>query len=171
MGADGEDQPHEGGLIDNVMGGLVPGAGVGLVAGSAKAYLNGMSSADTLARIEALRASSRPPSAAALAAMAPTPPLRMIAATTGLFAVVGAIFTAVEPMAQNARGRRDAFNGAIAGCAAGSVVGLKTGTLHGSAGACAAFAAMSALIETVGFGATDGSKRREKVYGVVADDE
>lgn len=170
MGTDGEDA-HEGGLIDNIMAGLVPGAAVGVFAGSAKAYLNGLSAADTLARIEALRASSRPPSPAALAAMAPTPPLRMIAATTGLFAAVGAIFTTVEPIAQNARGRKDAFNGAVAGCAAGSIVGLKTGTVHASAGACAAFAAVSALIETVGFGASDGSKRREKVYGVVADDE
>lgn len=71
-------------------------------------------------------------------------------------------------MARSIRGKRDFVNGAIAGCAAGSVVGLRAGSVLMSGGACAAFAAMSAFVETVGFDSVNDytTRRRKAVYGV-----
>ena len=80
----------------------------------------------------------------------------------------------MEPLVQGWRsGKKDIWNGAAAGCAAGSVVGLRTGSVLGSAGACAAFASMSALVESIGLGQTSSptEARRKAVYGIAADDK
>lgn len=77
-------------------------------------------------------------------------PLPGIVMTTATFAAVGGIFTGATAVAEDVRGKQDIWNGAIAGIAAGSVVGLRSGSLYASAGACGAFAAMSIILEILG---------------------
>ncbi len=140
------------GLITNAMNGLVPGLGIGLFVGSARAYLSGLSHAQ----------------AVAAGRVVANPPLRLITTTTAMFATVGAMYTATEPIVRSARDNvDDPWNGAVAGCAAGALVGVRNGSLATSCGACASFAAISAFIEVVPSGNDDTMKRRKAVYGMV----
>lgn len=162
-----------GGLIQDAASGFGPGALFGVMVGSARAYLNGLSHAQMTAALAAAKASARPPTGAALAAMTPTPPLRMIASATALFAAAGTVFATTEPIIAGARGGSgdsDLLSGMVAGCAAGAVFGLKNGSVATSAGACAACAAMSAFVDIVETGNDDTVRRRKAVYGVVEPD-
>ena len=140
------------GLIANAMNGFVPGVGIGFFVGSARAYLAGLSHAQAVAAGRVIA----------------NPPLRMILTSTAMFASVGAMYTAAEPIVRNMRDNTDdAMNGAIAGCAAGSLVGIRNGSVGVSAGACATFAALSAMVELVPHSNDNTIVRRKAVYGVV----
>ena len=66
------------------------------------------------------------------------------------FGVIGTAFAASECLAESFRGKKDAWNGAMGGAAAGAVVGLRAGRLPVGVGAAAALAAVSALVDTSG---------------------
>lgn len=145
---------NDDGLIINAMRGLVPGVICGGVVGSARAYLSGLSYSGALGAIPASRT---------------TAPLKTLLSTTVLFASVGTLYTTAEPIAAGMRGKNDALNGAVAGCVAGSAVGLRNGNVQAGLGACAAFAAMSTFVEVVSHGNDKTVVRRKAVYGVVED--
>lgn len=94
-------------------------------------------------------------------------PLKIVAATTAMFAAVSGVYTASEGIVQNIRGKKDIGNGAIAGCAAGSLIGLRKGSVQMVAGGCASFAVVSAFLETFGgLGSVHNrtEQRRKAVY-------
>ncbi|CAI7744748.1 unnamed protein product, partial [Closterium sp. NIES-54] len=64
------------------------------------------------------------------------------------FAVMGAIFSASECMAEKARARHDEVNTVIAGCVTGGALSARAGPQAACMG-CAGFAAFSLLIEKV----------------------
>lgn len=161
----------EKGLIQTAAEGFGTGTAVGLFVGSCKAYLQGLSHAQAMQALEAAKASARPPTGAALAAMTPTPPGRIIATTTALFAAVGTLYTTSEPIIASMRGGQDdVWNRAAAGCVAGSAVGFKSGSVGTSAGACAAMAGIVAFTELVSHGNDASLKRKMAVYGVYDDE-
>eukprot|EP00270_Netrium_digitus_P020613 TRINITY_DN853_c0_g1_i1.p1 TRINITY_DN853_c0_g1~~TRINITY_DN853_c0_g1_i1.p1 ORF type:complete len:154 (+),score=25.67 TRINITY_DN853_c0_g1_i1:53-514(+) len=66
------------------------------------------------------------------------------------FAAIGTVFAATDAIAQEVRGKKDIWNGFLGGLAAGSVVGLRTGSVPMAVGASAAFAAMSVIVDASG---------------------
>ncbi|KAJ7540812.1 hypothetical protein O6H91_10G031900 [Diphasiastrum complanatum] len=63
------------------------------------------------------------------------------------FAAIGGTFAFVDALSESIRGKKDIFNGALGGFAAGAVLGLKAGKVPIGLGAGAAFAAISALLD------------------------
>eukprot|EP00475_Leptophrys_vorax_P041754 TRINITY_DN78803_c0_g1_i1.p1 TRINITY_DN78803_c0_g1~~TRINITY_DN78803_c0_g1_i1.p1 ORF type:complete len:157 (-),score=14.90 TRINITY_DN78803_c0_g1_i1:359-829(-) len=66
------------------------------------------------------------------------------------FAAVGSAFAAADAISQEARGKKDLWNGVVGGLAAGAVVGLQANSLPVAAGACASLAVASAVIDASG---------------------
>ncbi|OSX68561.1 hypothetical protein BU14_2578s0001 [Porphyra umbilicalis] len=80
----------------------------------------------------------------------PPQPLRMVGRTTLVYTAMGGIFASVEDTMSSLRdGRKDIWNGAVAGCAAGMVFGVNSQKLSVGAGMCATLAATSAFLEAV----------------------
>ncbi|ORY94727.1 Tim17/Tim22/Tim23/Pmp24 family-domain-containing protein [Syncephalastrum racemosum] len=84
--------------------------------------------------------------------------------TIGLFAAVGGIFTATECASKSIRGEDDAINAGIAGCAAGFVAGVKTGSIAKMCAACAGVGATMFAYEYSGElkGALNGKSVSER---------
>lgn len=74
----------------------------------------------------------------------------MVGRTGLVYAAMGGIFATVEDTLVSLRdGRKDIWNGATAGCAAGMVFGVSSQKLSVGAGMCASLAATSAFLEAV----------------------
>jgi Tim17/Tim22/Tim23/Pmp24 family len=136
MGGDGEDKD----LLGAVTDGMMMSAPMGFVVGSAKAFLSGHSP-------EAKAAASAAARGAVAATASYTHPVLAIAGHTGAFASLGAVYCGTEQLLKSTRGKSDVWNKAIAGCSAGSVVGVRSGSVAAGGGACAAFAAMALLVD------------------------
>ncbi|KAK4538464.1 hypothetical protein CDCA_CDCA18G4489 [Cyanidium caldarium] len=66
-----------------------------------------------------------------------------------LFAAIGATYTVGEGLMEAVRGeQQDVWNGAVGGCAAGAVLGVRTASAPTALGACVLFAAFSALMDS-----------------------
>lgn len=63
------------------------------------------------------------------------------------FAAVGAVFIGGTAMAESMRGKDDMYNRMIGACAAGTVVGMRTGKASTSAVACPIMAFVSAVVD------------------------
>lgn len=74
----------------------------------------------------------------------------IVGRNTATFAALGATYATVECSAESIRGQRDVYNSMVAGCAAGVVIGARTGSVKAGLGACAAFAAMTAAVRQFG---------------------
>lgn len=72
--------------------------------------------------------------------------MAQLAATTGAFAGLGAVYLGTETLLRNNRDKDDVWNRVIAGSLAGSLVGLRTGSLFVSGGAAAAIAFGTCLL-------------------------
>lgn len=72
---------------------------------------------------------------------------RVIAANALLFGAVGTTFAAAESVLESTRGTDDALNSVGAGCLAGAVLGLRSGSPGLAAGGCAALAAAVGAVE------------------------
>lgn len=159
MGGDAEDK----GLVGAIAEGVTVAAPIGLASGAAQAFLAGHSPGAKAAAAASARGATQ-----AIAGY--TPPLTQIAGVTGAFAGVGAVYAATEQIVRTSRGTDDSLNKAIAGCAAGSVVGIRTGSAYAGGGACAAFAAMSAFLDLMGGTAgpvvNETWIKRKKIYEV-----
>jgi hypothetical protein len=139
MGGEAEDK----GLLGAVTEGVSISAPIGLAVGSARAFLSGHSP-EAKAAAAAAAAAAR---GAAPTAVAYTHPVAAIASHTGAFAALGAVYCGTEQLARSSRGKDDVWNKAIAGCSAGSVVGLRTGSVVAGGGACAVFASMAIVLD------------------------
>ena len=73
-----------------------------------------------------------------------------IASGAALFGALGGAYASVSCAAEEARGARDAWNGALGGCASGAVMGLRNGSVSRGASAAAAFALASAAVDVSG---------------------
>lgn len=95
-------------------------------------------------------------------------PLPALFATTATYAALGGVYTGVEALAEDMRGKHDLWNRVIGGAAAGSLVGLRTGSVYASGGAafaCGVVAfAIGALGGTIGPVNNPGLARREAIY-------
>lgn len=67
-------------------------------------------------------------------------PLAYVLSTTGAFAGLGAVYLGTETLLRNNRDKDDVWNRVIAGSLAGSLVGLRNGSLYASGGAAASIA-------------------------------
>jgi hypothetical protein len=63
------------------------------------------------------------------------------------FAAIGLAYTGMDCLAETLREKKDAWNGAIGGAAAGIVLGLRVGRLPVALGAAAAMAATSVIVD------------------------
>lgn len=66
----------------------------------------------------------------------------LIRSHAGLFAAVGAVYAATECLSMGVRGDEGAMNAVIAGCVAGSIIGIKTRKMTYAVGGCASLAAI-----------------------------
>ena len=73
-----------------------------------------------------------------------------IASGAALFGALGGAYASVTCAAEEARGVRDAWNGALGGCASGAVMGLRNGSASRGASAAAVFALASAAVDVSG---------------------
>lgn len=91
-----------------------------------------------------------------------------LAMTTAIYGGLGAVYAGVGTIAENTRDKKDMWNGVIGALAAGSLVGLRSGSMYVSGGAMAALAAMSAAVDLFdgNFGPMDDSviERRRAIY-------
>lgn len=167
------DEVEDQGLIRNMGRGAYAGLLAGLFVGSGRAYLAGqdVTTAQTMVATST-RGATRVAAAQALKAALTNKPARILGITTALYTSVGAIFTGLLPMVQNARGKKDPLNPAMAGCAAGTVVGLRSGSLYVSGGACASFAFVAAFLDVLGgtMGPTHDrtTERRREMYNATS---
>lgn len=156
MGGDGEDK----GLLGSVAEGVIIAAPMGFAVGSARAFLSGHSPEAKAAAAAAARGVAT--------SATYTHPIAAIAGVTGAFASLGAMYCGTEHLVQSTRGKSDVWNKAIAACAAGSVVGVRTGSVGAGGGACAAFAAVSVAVDILDGNAgpttNDTLTKRKKVY-------
>ncbi|KNC55500.1 uncharacterized protein AMSG_01765 [Thecamonas trahens ATCC 50062] len=67
-----------------------------------------------------------------------------------LFASVSAVFAASECVVRSVRNKNDAWNAVIAGCAAGSTLGVRSRSLGASVAGCVSLAALMAAVEATG---------------------
>jgi hypothetical protein len=158
------ENAEEKGVLEAAMEGVKLGTPIGVLVGASRSYVwgdQGLTKAvDTSTAASASTAAKR-----AAGGMHPVVQIGTVAAT---FAAVGAIYCGTEVLLDNLRSKKDVWNKAIAGCAAGSVVGLRTANLPVSCGACASFAAFNILFYMVDGKAgaienTSGQKR-EQLY-------
>lgn len=156
MGGDGEDK----GLLGSVAEGIIVAAPMGFAVGSARAFLSGHSPEAKAAAAAAARGVA--------ASASYTHPIAAIAGVTGAFASLGAMYCGTEHLVHSSRGKSDVWNKAIAACAAGSVVGVRSGSVGAGGGACAAFAAVTLMVDVLdghaGPVVNDTLARRKKVY-------
>ncbi len=73
-----------------------------------------------------------------------------IASGAALFGALGGAYASATCAAEEARGVRDAWNGALGGCASGAVMGLRNGSASRGASAAAVFALASAAVDVSG---------------------
>lgn len=132
-------EEEENGLVGAVAEGVMITTPFGLMVGASKAYLTGYSA-------EARAAAAAMARGTAVAASY-THPAALIAGYTGAFAAVGGLYCGTENIAKGVRGKDDSWNRAIAACSAGSVVGVRTGSVAAAGGSCAAFAALAAAMD------------------------
>lgn len=71
-------------------------------------------------------------------------------ATTATYAALGGIYTGVEAMAENMRGKQDLWNRVIGGAATGTLVGVRTGSIYAGGGASFACAFMAFFLGALG---------------------
>lgn len=95
-------------------------------------------------------------------------PITQVITTTGTFAGLGALYLGTETMLRNSRDKDDIWNRLIAGALAGSLVGLRKGSLFHSAGA-----ALSVTVVNIGLylgndsiGIPDGDRFFERLKSV-----
>jgi hypothetical protein len=179
----GEDaSASEKGFIAAASEGVLVAAPIGLAVGSAKAFLGGHSpEARAAFNASAVRSSTStashsvsPMVAARTATLASAyvHPISQITSVTAIFATVGAVYCGTEALLESSRGKKDVWNKAIAGCAAGSLVGLRSGNLYVSGGACASFAAFNIFLDAVGgnpgtaSGVNPTLEKRRKIYEI-----
>jgi Tim17/Tim22/Tim23/Pmp24 family len=169
----------EKGIVASAADGVIVAAPMGFAIGSAKAFLDGHSpEAKAAFNTSAAGASAPKPSTLSPTAAARTAalaaayvhPITQISSVTGMFAAVGAVYCGTEALLESSRGKHDVWNKAIAGCAAGSLVGVRSRSVYASSGACAAFAAMNLFLDAVGgnpgsaFGDNPNLVKRRKIY-------
>lgn len=77
-------------------------------------------------------------------------PLPALVMTTATYGVLGGVYTGVEAIAENVRGKKDMWNRIIGAGTAGSLVGLRNSSVAVSAGASFACAFMAFFGEAVG---------------------
>ncbi|PRW44391.1 outer envelope pore 16- chloroplastic mitochondrial [Chlorella sorokiniana] len=65
-------------------------------------------------------------------------------------ALVGGTFATVDCFVESARGKKDAWNGVLAGAASGAALGLRIGSLPAAVKAAAALALASAVVDLTG---------------------
>ncbi|EIE23039.1 mitochondrial import inner membrane translocase, subunit Tim17/22 [Coccomyxa subellipsoidea C-169] len=84
----------------------------------------------------------------------PWPALKHTGAIMGAygttFALVGGTFAVVDCLVEDFRGKKDAWNGVIAGLAAGAAIGMRVGRVPVGVGAAVALAATSAAVDVSG---------------------
>ncbi|CAL8465542.1 g5078 [Coccomyxa elongata] len=84
----------------------------------------------------------------------PWPALKHTGAIMGqyatTFALVGGTFAVVECTVEQFRGKKDVWNGIVAGLAAGAAIGMRVGRVPAGVGAAVALAATSAAVDTTG---------------------
>ena len=73
-----------------------------------------------------------------------------IASGAALFGALGGAYASGACAAEEARGVRGAWNGALGGCASGAVMGLRNGSASRGASAAAVFALASAAVDVSG---------------------
>lgn len=66
------------------------------------------------------------------------------------FAAIGGLFSFTDAVSASVRGKKDVWNSAIGGAAAGSVLGLRAGKLPVGLGAAAALAACAVIVDAGG---------------------
>lgn len=66
------------------------------------------------------------------------------------FAAIGGLFAFTDAVAASIRGKKDIWNSALGGAAAGSVIGLRAGKLPVGIGAAAALAACAVIVDAGG---------------------
>lgn len=76
--------------------------------------------------------------------------LQNVLRTTGTMAALSGTYMGVKTILRDLRGKKDMLNGAVAGCAAGSVVAVKSGRVATGGVACVCFAVGSLFSEAVG---------------------
>jgi hypothetical protein len=152
------------GVIEAAMDGVKMGTPIGIFVGASRSFLWGNDGLTQAVETSPVASASRVAKRAA-AGMHPAVQIGTVAAT---FAAVGAIYCGTEAFLDNVRSKKDIWNKAIAGCAAGSVVGLRTANLPVSCGACASFAAFNILFYMVdgkaGAVVNTSGLKREKLY-------
>lgn len=150
---------EEKGLVGAVAEGVMITTPIGFTVGASKAFLAGHSAEARAAASALLRGTA--------VAASFTHPATVIAGYTGAFAAIGGIYAGSEEVLKSTRGKNDMWNQAIAACSAGSVVGVRTGSVAAAGGSCAAFAAMAValeLFETPGPMVNDVIIKRKKLY-------
>ncbi len=75
--------------------------------------------------------------------------LGIIAGPAALFSVVGASFAATECAAGNLRGKQDSLNGVLGAITAGSIIGVRVGSISSALGYSAVFAAGSLVADFI----------------------
>lgn len=155
-------------LFERIGDGAIPGTVAGFSIGAARAYLESRTVAEKSAeKIATAMSAKTPPSAAALRALKPKP-LPALFATTAVYAALGGTYTGVEAIAEGMREKKDMWNKVIGGAAAGSLVGLRTGSVKMSAMASFTCAFVAFFIEAAGgtLGPVDDPSlaRREAIY-------
>ncbi|CED85284.1 Mitochondrial inner membrane translocase subunit Tim17/Tim22/Tim23/peroxisomal protein PMP24 [Phaffia rhodozyma] len=70
--------------------------------------------------------------------------------TIGLMTLVGPTFLAAQGLSANLREKDTPLNAAIGGCAAGFLVGVKSGSLNKAAASCATFALLTGALDYTG---------------------
>eukprot|EP00898_Chlorokybus_atmophyticus_P008816 jgi/Chlat1/8936/Chrsp94S08243 len=97
----------------------------------------------------------------------PWPALRRTGTVMGsaalTFAAVGAAYTATDCALEELRGKKDLWNGAAGGVAAGALMGFRIGRLGAGVGCAAALAAASLLFDVTG-GKLAPSDRQQERY-------
>lgn len=88
--------------------------------------------------------------------------------TTAAYGALGGVFTGVEAIAENLRGKDDVWNRVIGAGTAGSLVGLRTGSIGVSIGASFACACMALSVGILGgtWGPSQAitTEKRESIY-------
>jgi len=82
--------------------------------------------------------------------------------TIGFFAAMGATFAFTEAFVANQRQKNDSLNGAIGGCAAGFLAGIKRRSLPLAIGTCAVLGAVVGGFDYTGQMTGDQTSREEK---------
>eukprot|EP00245_Coleochaete_scutata_P003385 TRINITY_DN14995_c0_g1_i1.p1 TRINITY_DN14995_c0_g1~~TRINITY_DN14995_c0_g1_i1.p1 ORF type:complete len:159 (-),score=41.19 TRINITY_DN14995_c0_g1_i1:468-944(-) len=83
------------------------------------------------------------------------------------FAAIGGVFAAAEATSEALRGKKDFINGAVGGIAAGTILGLRAGSVGVGVAACAAMAAAAVLSDVTNSSVTSPLERDYLPYPTV----